>query len=46
MDDSTAMPNGTAGDGGGGHHSSGVSVASAVTVADDTISGVENSSPD
>ncbi|WP_262406026.1 hypothetical protein [Anaplasma marginale] len=30
----------------GGHHSSGVSVASAVTVADDTISGVENSSPD
>ncbi len=31
---------------GGGHHSSGVSVASAVTVADDTISGVENSSPD
>ncbi|WP_378410550.1 hypothetical protein [Anaplasma marginale] len=30
----------------GGHHSSGVRVASAVTVADDTISGVENSSPD
>ncbi|KAA8473072.1 hypothetical protein [Anaplasma marginale] len=44
MDNGTAMSNDTAG--GGGHHSSGVSVTSAVTAAGDVVSGAGDSSQD